>query len=1092
MQKRVKKRILPLVLALMLVAFISEAQVFAAVDITTFKAGLLAPRGMTVDDDGNVYVVELDRNQINKFDSDGTLLKTWGGEGSGDGKFKSPYGIALDSSGNIYVTDTGNKRIQKFDFNGDFITKWSGGADYYFESPAAIAVDSDNKVYVADCFSKLIQKFDSDGGFIKSWGGVGEDEGKFKNPIGLALDSDNNIYVADSHNYRIQKFDSDGDFIKSWKSYGNGDNQFYSPTEIAVDLNGNIYISDSGNNRIQVLRDSTPTPAEITTASVAGITAPVAGAAPVASGSLTAGDASCTVTSLTWQNSDGSAAALTTEGKFKAASTYRAVIELTAAAGYKFQALTPTVNAGTAEAGTFDADGEGNKLTFTVTFDPTAALQVTGIAVTTQPNKLSYTEGTDGILALNGMVVTETNNDGSAATVTFIDGTAAGYTTGPANGTALTNAAHNNFAVTVTHTASGLTAQTGNLAVNTAPPATHPGAPTIQSAIAGNRQVTIGWSGVPGSTGYNVYSSTTSNTYTTPSATVTGAVYSSDVTGLTNGTAYYFVVTAVGPDGESAFSNEVSATPRTVPGAPANITATAGNGQAAVSFTPPADNGGSAITGYTVTSSPGNITATGTGTNITLTGLSNGTAYTFTVTASNVAGTGPASEASNAVTPYRPSSGDSDRDETPPIPVTPSQPTNGVDILVNGKTVTVATVTTTKVDNKTVATVVVDDKKLVKKLQQEGNNAVVTIPVKNHADVVIGTLNGQTVKNMENTESVLEIITGSVTYTLPASQINIDTVSEQMGKQLELKDIAVSVKISEPEADTVKIVEDTADKNNYQIMVKPIEFEITCSNGEKTVEVSKFNAYVERLIEIPEGIDPSKITTGIILNADGTFSHVPTAIIVIDGKYYAKINSLTNSTYSVIWSPKTFKDVEKHWAKDAVNNMGSRLVISGVRNDMFEPDRDITRGEFAAIVVRALGLMRPGTGKASFNDIAKNDWYYDAVSIAYENDIISGYGNGKFGPDDKITREQAMTMIARAMKITGLKVEIKDSEVSSLLANYTDGAAASAYAKTSIAACLKTGVITGRIGSTIAPRDYITRAEVAVIVQRLLQKSNLI
>lgn len=172
MQKRVKKRILPLVLALMLVAFISEAQVFAAVDITTFKAGLLAPRGMTVDDDGNVYVVELDRNQINKFDSDGTLLKTWGGEGSGDGKFKSPYGIALDSSGNIYVTDTGNKRIQKFDFNGDFITKWSGGADYYFESPAAIAVDSDNKVYVADCFSKLIQKFDSDGGFIKSWGGL--------------------------------------------------------------------------------------------------------------------------------------------------------------------------------------------------------------------------------------------------------------------------------------------------------------------------------------------------------------------------------------------------------------------------------------------------------------------------------------------------------------------------------------------------------------------------------------------------------------------------------------------------------------------------------------------------------------------------------------------------------------------------------------------------------------------------------------------------------------------------------------------------------------------------------------------------------
>jgi hypothetical protein len=439
------------------------------------------------------------------------------------------------------------------------------------------------------------------------------------------------------------------------------------------------------------------------------------------------------------------------------------------------------------------------------------------------------------------------------------------------------------------------------------------------------------------------------------------------------------------------------------------------------------------------------------------------------------------------------SGGGSGGDSTPSIPATPTQPTEtGFEILVNGKTVTAATATTTQEGDQTVTTVVVDDKKVEEKLQTEGNNATVTIPVKNDADVVACQLNGQTVKNMETKEAVLKIITGNVTYTLPASQINIDNASSQIGKQVELKDIKVNVTISTPPQDTVKIVENTANRNNYQVVVKPIEFNITCSSGNKTVEISKFNGYVERMVAIPEGIDPSKITTGIVLNSDGTFSHVPTVITIINGKYYAKINSLTNSTYSVIWSPKTFKDVEKHWAKDAVNDMGSRLIISGVGNDMFAPDQDITRGEFAAIVVRALGLMRPGTGKSSFGDVSKNDRYYDAVSIAYENGIISGYGNGKFGPMDKITREQAMTMIARAMKITGLKSELKDSEISSLLANYADGAAASTYTKTSIAACLKTSVITGRNGSTIAPRDYITRAEVAVIVQRLLKKSNLI
>lgn len=83
-------------------------------------------------------------------------------------------------------------------------------------------------------------------------------------------------------------------------------------------------------------------------------------------------------------------------------------------------------------------------------------------------------------------------------------------------------------------------------------------------------------------------------------------------------------------------------------------------------------------------------------------------------------------------------------------------------------------------------------------------------------------------------------------------------------------------------------------------------------------------------------------------------------------------------------------------------------------------------------------------------------------------------------------------MIARAMKLTGLNPKIQESEADSLLANYADGTDASAYAKTSLAACLKTGVVTGRNGTAIAPRDYITRAEVAVIVERLLQKSNLI
>lgn len=562
------------------------------------------------------------------------------------------------------------------------------------------------------------------------------------------------------------------------------------------------------------------------------------------------------------------------------------------------------------------------------------------------------------------------------------------------------------------------------------------------------------------------------------------------VTPVGEGTA---IITVTTKDGSYKASTTVTvkapAKPITAPGIPTSVTAIAENGQAIITFTPPVNDGGSEITGYIVTAHPGGLTVTGNGSPLTISGLTNGTSYTFTVQAINKAGISESSAESNTVIPSAPSSVDVPSQPTPIA--TPAPVANDASILINGKAETVGTATNGKRNDQTLTTISLDQKKLEDKLATEGKGAVVSISASSQSDVTVGELNGQMVKNMQGNQAVLEIRTGNATFTLPAGQLDIEALSAQFGKSVALQDIKIQIEISTPTAAEVKAIEAAAQKGSFSLISAPVNFTARGIYGDKSIELSQFNTYVKRTIAIPEGMDPNKITTGVYIDADGSVHHVPTKVVVIEGKYFATINSLTGGTYSVIWHPLEFSDVANHWAKDAVNDMGSRLVIEGTGNGQFTPDQAITRAEFAAIVVRGLGL---GLSQAAtpFSDVKTTDWYNSAINTAYAYQLINGFEDGMFRPDDQITREQAMLIIAKAMKITALNAKLSNQSAEGFLTPYTDAGKASDWALSAITDCLQAGVIMGRSSNVLAPKDDMTRAEVAAIVKRLLQKSDLI
>jgi hypothetical protein len=177
-----------------------------------------------------------------------------------------------------------------------------------------------------------------------------------------------------------------------------------------------------------------------------------------------------------------------------------------------------------------------------------------------------------------------------------------------------------------------------------------PSPPTNVVGTRGNTQVSLTWTAPLSNGGSQItsYTATSNPGGFTASSATTNVI----VTGLTNGTPYTFTVIATNSIGNSAPSSASSAvTPATVPGAPINVVGTRGNTQVSLTWSAPVSNGGDSITSYTATSNPGGFTASSATTNVIVTGLTNGTPYTFTVIATNSVGNSVSSSASSAVTP---------------------------------------------------------------------------------------------------------------------------------------------------------------------------------------------------------------------------------------------------------------------------------------------------------------------------------------------------------------------------------------------------------------------------------------------------------
>ena len=182
-----------------------------------------------------------------------------------------------------------------------------------------------------------------------------------------------------------------------------------------------------------------------------------------------------------------------------------------------------------------------------------------------------------------------------------------------------------------------------------------------------------------------------------------------------------------------------------------------------------------------------------------------------------------------------------------------------------------------------------------------------------------------------------------------------------------------------------------------------------------------------------------------------------------------------------------FTDVsEKDWFYGDVMFVYENGLMLGTSKTLFSPHGTATRGMMATILWRMEGSPAP-KGKNSFTDVEAGRWYADAITWTAENSIFAGYGKDKFGPDDPITREQLAAIFYRYADYKGYDLTVKGN-----LDTFKDADKITDYAKTAMQWAVGSGLVKGKSGNLLDPQGTATRAEIAAMLHRFIEKYELV
>lgn len=272
-----------------------------------------------------------------------------------------------------------------------------------------------------------------------------------------------------------------------------------------------------------------------------------------------------------------------------------------------------------------------------------------------------------------------------------------------------------------------------------------------------------------------------------------------------------------------------------------------------------------------------------------------------------------------------------------------------------------------------------------------------------------------------------------------------------------------------------------------------LEVSFFWEQGATLTTLSVFKGAEVKFTTVPlaGAVSADTVTVLLLQPSAGNYTFVPALIREEGGKAQITFRLKASGIYAAVVHRKTFTDLNGHWAANEVTMLASKTIIQGTSDKEFSPNAPVTRAEFTAMLVGALGLTGPQANpNRSFTDVNSGAWYASAVATAVENGLIEGFADGEFRPNEQITRQQMSVLLVRGLKLAG--AETPAGNPSAILAGFEDRSQIGAWAEEAAAIAVESGLMKGRGNGSFAPEASSTRAEAATVLARMLRMAGLI